>query len=242
MFRVIYPNRYLVWTIVLVSIMALLLWGAIERFGIEQEALSIQPFSFLPKPHQSLLDTSTWKTYRNDKYGYTIMYPVGWSVMEAERSNKTSSTTRFLLNNAIQSQESGEVQTVEFSEQNNKSNLGLLGVNVLVNPSNFSLKDWWEAQLKNSDSEQEKCKQKIDEPCLSLRGLLRGEKNTTLGGHEALRVKVFGFDNMVIQTMAASNGFVYEVTYQDFSFESNNDLNQKIYKDMVASFKFLATH
>ncbi|MEK9175171.1 MAG: hypothetical protein AAB795_01105 [Patescibacteria group bacterium] len=37
MFRVIYPNRYFFWAIALLVIFGIAMWGAVERFGIEQE-------------------------------------------------------------------------------------------------------------------------------------------------------------------------------------------------------------
>lgn len=38
MFKIIYPDRYFTWTITLVVLVTMFLWGAIERFAIEQDA------------------------------------------------------------------------------------------------------------------------------------------------------------------------------------------------------------
>mgnify|MGYP001580604745 FL=1 len=76
MFRLIFPNRYLVWTIALIFIMALLLLGTIERFKIDEEISMQEIVASSTISHNS---TAGWKTYRNEKYGFEVKYPPDWN-------------------------------------------------------------------------------------------------------------------------------------------------------------------
>lgn len=37
MFKIVYPNRWFIWTIAILVVIAMLLWWAIEIYSIEQE-------------------------------------------------------------------------------------------------------------------------------------------------------------------------------------------------------------
>ncbi len=84
MLRIIHPNRWLVWTIALIVMIFIVVWGAIERYAIEQEVESIGQNSQLGR-ETSKLDTTGWKTYRNEEYGFEFKYPPSFNVGEAER-------------------------------------------------------------------------------------------------------------------------------------------------------------
>ena len=71
---IIHPNRWLIWTIALIVMIFIVVWGAIERYAIEQEVENIGQNSLLGRK-TSKLDTTGWKTYRNERYGFEFKYP-----------------------------------------------------------------------------------------------------------------------------------------------------------------------
>lgn len=44
-----------------------------------QEAPLNVPSTVVPATPTEILDTSTWKTYRNEEFGFEVMYPLDWS-------------------------------------------------------------------------------------------------------------------------------------------------------------------
>jgi hypothetical protein len=47
--------------------------GVIEQKKYEQRSAAASP---------TQLDTSTWKTYRNEQYGFEFIYPISWKIIE----------------------------------------------------------------------------------------------------------------------------------------------------------------
>jgi len=80
MFRIIFPNRWLVWTIVFLIIAAMLVWWQVELYIIEVETQVLESQNAPLTKHETVIsssdtvDTSTWKTYRNEKYGFEFKY------------------------------------------------------------------------------------------------------------------------------------------------------------------------
>ena len=100
MFRIIHPNRWFIWTIALIVMIFIVVWGAVERYAIEQETETAGQNSLLGR-ETSKLDTTGWKTYRNEEYGFEFKYPVDWSEDTTNTEilldiYKTSSYTRNL--------------------------------------------------------------------------------------------------------------------------------------------------
>ena len=81
MFRIIHPNRWFIWTIALIVMIFIVVWGAIQRYAIEQETEITGQNSLLGR-ETSKLDTTGWKTYRNEKYGFEVKYPNDWATFE----------------------------------------------------------------------------------------------------------------------------------------------------------------
>ena len=80
MFRIIYPNRWFVWTIVIAVVIAVGLYWYFMIQAIRYRATSAnlelerQIFE-LKKKRLGQIDTTGWKTYQNEKYGFEFKYP-----------------------------------------------------------------------------------------------------------------------------------------------------------------------
>lgn len=87
MFRIIHPNRWFIWTIALIVMIFIVVWGAVERYAIEQEySYTGDEIYYSVRLHKktspSAVDTSSWKTYRDEEYGFELQYPQEWLVSD----------------------------------------------------------------------------------------------------------------------------------------------------------------
>lgn len=76
------------------------------------------------------IDTSDWKTYKNEKYGYEIKYPSEWQGGEESSVAKVASFT---------------------PEKRDMAQAGFW-VYLYENPENLSTKDWWVKDYKKGDA------------------------------------------------------------------------------------------
>ena len=102
MFRIIHPNRWFIWTIALIVMIFIVVWGAVERYAIEQETETAGQNSLLGR-ETSKLDTTGWKTYRGENFGLVnsvglelpgleLRYPPEWKVESSESLTRIESS------------------------------------------------------------------------------------------------------------------------------------------------------
>ncbi|HEY4477010.1 MAG TPA: hypothetical protein VJB56_00080 [Candidatus Paceibacterota bacterium] len=79
MFHIIYPNRWFVWTIVACLVAGILVWWQVTLYSLDQELAS----QLVPEPHRKVastgIDTTDWKTYRDEEFWFEIKYPANVS-------------------------------------------------------------------------------------------------------------------------------------------------------------------
>lgn len=56
------------------------------------------PEAFIPEIPEKLLDTSNWKTYTSEAYGFSIKYPKDWKVDEGEENDAEGGFVDFAPN------------------------------------------------------------------------------------------------------------------------------------------------
>lgn len=103
-----------------------------------------------PKPGEAAL-----KTYKNDKYGYTIQYPSTWQydatsadVVNFSDPNRPGPKTQGLVPLVGRAQAAGEEETA-------------LSILTLANPNNLGPKEWYEARDEFKAEDQSLIKQQL---------------------------------------------------------------------------------
>ncbi len=90
LYRVVHPNRGMLYFLLAAAIILLIVFWYSQLFVIEQEQelIQSQPLSQevqqAPANPAGVLDTSNWKTYRNEEYGFEFKYPGDWGFNQKE--------------------------------------------------------------------------------------------------------------------------------------------------------------
>lgn len=169
------------------------------------------------QPQTTEIDTSNWKTYRNEVYGFEVRHPANWSVI---RENKDMS-----LQNALKRFGGDKAEVVVLDEKSGRN------VTVLYLGTNLNFSD---------------CPSKISqEECLKLRetnkmdldqfmglGVFQNTKKTLLNGYNAYEI---GSENAFV-IMVENKGEVFQIYFADHS--TKNDLSPAEFQ-VLSTFKFI---
>lgn len=114
------------------------------------------------EPGSNAVDTSAWKTYRNEELGFEFNYPENWNLSEMEEGNEIASVSNYFTNKF--SQRDGS--QIRFIAEQNKYN---------------SFKEWQEQNFKVFENETVQENQNIDFQGLSAN--LVKSVSPIAGGH-----------------------------------------------------------
>jgi hypothetical protein len=137
------PKKTLIITGIIVAVIAL---GATATYiaqrqeagKVRQKGVATTPEKPVVQPEEPTttepIDTSNWKVYRNEKYGFEVRYPINWEFWE----NKYEKESR-----APALRISGILFDVTFQEKEGYHSSSII---VYDNSKNYSLKDWLEKE------------------------------------------------------------------------------------------------
>ena len=174
--------------------------------------------------------------YQGGAYSFQAEYPKTWEAIEATIKGIPKQAT--WAGNVLQGE---ELHKVTFLEKEYGLWQADFVVRVLPNSENLSIKQWREAQLQKSDTEQAECrKENPESPCLSARDLQRGEDQITFNGLTAYKISIFGFDHTRECVQVTKNKFVYDLCYDGANpNDPDFDKHRGVTADILGSFKFL---
>jgi len=105
---------------VLVGVMGLILWQQYISKNIQPE-VSSPSLQVTPTPSKD--DIATWETYRNEKYGFEVKYPLGWAV----RDFSDNSVSIAIVNRGSQEDTLGYIQILAGTDSDSLNSLKAYG-------------------------------------------------------------------------------------------------------------------
>ena len=163
------------------------------------------------KSQTTIIDTLTWKTYRNDEYGFEMKYPIGWESIIKQGVPDTfgKSLIRF-----------------EFWEEGKNIWPANIRISIYSAPDNLDLSRWIIDHAPTDPTGQNK--------------LVKEKSDTTLDAVVAKIARGSNFDSNERLIIAQKDGFIFMVGFDEEN-PNDPDLvkHSKIYSDILATFKFI---
>lgn len=161
-------------------------------------------------------DTSSWKTYTNNPYGYAFNYPSTWTTPQIEVTNDTGSPLYVTQQSVITHGPLGPA-------------VGSITVSVYRNPNKLDTVNWLNTVRTPAAVQYEKPGTLYGQP-------IPATPNSILGGQQAVRIdRPGGQASPATILYAGNNMYIYEVTV---SLDTPTLFDQ-VYDPMFASFKFI---
>ena len=170
-------------------------------------------------------EKSDKEIYSCEKYGFRIIYPNGYRVIEAKPRSETKSIWGAEVLSGL------ELFKVTFIEVEYEIWPGQFGISVLSNESGLGLEEWVDNLMENEDVAL--TVPNPEDPSIF------GVGEVTIDGNEVVRLHFFNFDHTGIELFTAHGGFIYNL-----GFAGNNpndpsvEEHKALYTEMVESFEF----
>lgn len=174
-------------------------------------------------PTNAPSQTGNGNIYKNNQFGYTIMYPSDWQAVESLPTPVTYPpiTEQPQYGGYLQK---GELQKTTFV----KSDIGSCSLSVLENPNHENVAQWASSYK-----------------ALSATGanLAKVTGDTTMGGSSAKTISIFAFDHNNTAIVAEHTNNIYFFEYSDTkgnpNYTSQQQTAEAICLQIVSSFQFL---
>lgn len=158
-----------------------------------------------------------WVKYSNKEYGYSIKYPAGWKVTEAEprRDNKASQSEKILM--------PGELHKIAFTDTSDRYWQATLAIRVLKLPKGKTFAQWMKEYEASDTTDFNPVEQVID---------------TTVSGHPAKKATLFNFDHIGQELILKHKYGVMLVSYEGQNpNDKRNEWHIETFRKMIKSFE-----
>jgi len=158
-----------------------------------------------------------WEKYSNKEYGYSIKYPAGWKITEAEprRDNKAAYGGEILL--------PGELQKISFSDTSDRYWPAQMQIRIIEIPQGKTY-DLWVKEYEYSDSTAFNPVQEVTD--------------TVVSGRPAKKATLFNFDHTGQELILKHKHGVMLISYEGQNpNDKRNDWHREIFGKMIENFK-----